>query len=78
MIRAMSSDELESEALKLDPENRARLAEKLLASLDDLSEDENARLWAEEAGRRNAAWDHAAGDGQTADEIFREVRARLE
>jgi hypothetical protein len=73
----MSIDELESEALKLEPKSRARLAEKLLASLDDLSEEENARLWAEEASRRNAAWDEAAGDGQPADEVFREVRARL-
>lgn len=74
----MSIDELESEALKLDPQSRARLAEKLLASLDELSEEENARLWAEEAARRNAAWDQAAGDGEPADDVFREARARME
>ena len=49
----MSVDELEAEALKLDPQNRARLAEKLLASLEDLSEEETALLWAEEAARRD-------------------------
>lgn len=74
----MSIDELEDEALKLDPKSRARLAEKLLASLDDLSEEENARLWAEEAARRNASWDETAGDGEPADKVFREARARLE
>lgn len=74
----MSIDELESEALKLDPEGRARLAERLLASLDDLSEEENARLWADEAARRNAAWDQTAGDGEPADKVFREARTRLE
>lgn len=40
----MSIEELEAEALKLDPTNRARLAEKLLASPEDLWEEENARL----------------------------------
>lgn len=74
----MSIDELETEALKLDPKSRARLAEKLLASLDELSEDENAALWAEEAARRNARWNRDAGDGQEADEVFAEARARLE
>lgn len=73
----MSIDELESEVLKLDPKSRARLAEKLLASLDELSEEENARLWAEEAARRNAAWDQATGDGVPADKVLREARARL-
>jgi hypothetical protein len=74
----MSIDELETEALKLDPKSRARLAGKLLASFDDLSEDGNAALWAEEAARRNAAWDAAAGDGQDSDAVFGEARARLE
>lgn len=74
----MSIEELEDEALKLDPKNRARLAERLLASLDDLSETESARLWAEEAARRSAVWDRAAGDGQAATEVFREARAHVE
>jgi hypothetical protein len=33
--------ELEAEALKLDPKSRARLAERLLDSLEELSEQEN-------------------------------------
>jgi len=74
----MSIDELETEALRLDPKSRARLAEKLLASLDELSEAENTALWAEEAERRNTAWDSAADSGQDAEEVFREARARLE
>ncbi len=74
----MSIDELETEVLKLDPKSRARLAGKLLASLDELSEDENAALCAEEAARRNAAWDPAAGDGRDSEEVFGEARAHLE
>lgn len=39
-------------ALSLDVQERAALAERLLASLDELSEEEAQRLWAEEAQRR--------------------------
>jgi hypothetical protein len=53
---AMSIDELEVEVLKLDPASRARVAERLLDSLESLSEEENARLWAEEAARRDQTW----------------------
>lgn len=74
----MSIDELEAEALKLDPTKRARLAEKLLASLEDLSEAENGRLWAEEAARRDAEWDRSAEMGRPAEAVFRDTRARLE
>ena len=51
----MSNEELELEALKLAPQERTRLAEKLLESLENLSDDENARLWAEETERRDRA-----------------------
>ena len=34
-----------------------RKADKLLESLENLSEDENAKLWADEAKRRDQAWD---------------------
>ena len=39
-------------ALSLDVEDRASLAQRLLASLDALSEDEVERLWGAEAQRR--------------------------
>ena len=39
-------------ALSLDLDDRAALAERLLASLDELDEEEAERLWAEEAQRR--------------------------
>ncbi|MGH9341979.1 MAG: addiction module protein [Acidobacteriota bacterium] len=39
-------------ALRLDVRDRAALAERLLASLEELSEEEAERLWAEEAQRR--------------------------
>ncbi len=73
----MSIDELEAEVLKLEPPERARLAERLLASLEGLSEDENTRLWAEEAARRDAEWDRTVTTGRPAEEVFRDTRARL-
>jgi putative addiction module component len=73
----MSSDELEIEALKLAPRDRARLAERLLQSLETLSDEENARLWAEEAERRDRAWDADPSIGRPAGDMFRGARARL-
>ncbi len=73
----MSTEELEVEALKLTPQERARLAEKLLESLENLSDAENARLWAEEAQRRDEAWDANPATARPAAEVFRDARARL-
>jgi hypothetical protein len=73
----MSIDELEAEALKLAPAARARLAEKLLESLETLSEEENARLWAEEAQRRDEAWEASGSPGHEAADVFRDARAQL-
>lgn len=73
----MTINEIEEEALKLDPKARARLAEKLLQSLEQLSDEENARLWAEEAARRDADWDATGGKGRSAADVLREARAKL-
>ena len=73
----MSVDELEAEALKLAPGARARLAEKLLESLEALSDEENARLWAEEALRRDEAWDASGTLGHASADVFRDARSRL-
>ena len=73
----MSLKELEAEVLKLDPKARARLAGKLLESLENLSEEENTRLWAEEAQRRDAEMDMNSGSSCSATEVFREARAKL-
>jgi hypothetical protein len=73
----MSIDEIEAEALKLDPQARARLARKLLESLEGLSEEENERLWAEEADRRDADWDSTPGTARPAADVLRDARAKL-
>jgi hypothetical protein len=73
----MEIDELEAEALRLDPKSRARLAGRLLESLDDLSPDEKTRIWAEEAQRRAAALDSGLLPARSADKVFDDSRARL-
>lgn len=71
----MSTEEVESEALKLSPKDRARLAERLLQSLEDLTDEENTRLWAEEAERRGAAWDETVA--RPAADVLRDARSSL-
>jgi len=73
----MSLEEIEAEALKLDSKSRAHLAGKLLESLESLSPEENARLWAEEAQRRDAEMDANVEESCPADGVFRDARAKL-
>jgi predicted nucleic acid-binding protein len=73
----MKLEELEAAALKLDPKGRARLAERLLESLESLSPEENARIWAEEAQRRAAALESGELSTRPADDVFREARGRI-
>jgi hypothetical protein len=73
----MSVEELESKPLKLNSSSRARLAEKLLRSLEDLSEAENERFWAEEALRRHEEIDTGAVKARPGKEVFRDARSRL-
>ena len=76
-MTAMSVEEVEAQALQLDPKDRARLAEKLLASLETLSGEENDRLWAEEAERRDADWESAPDTGRPAADVLKDARAKL-
>jgi putative addiction module component (TIGR02574 family) len=49
---AMNDEQLDAEIMKLDLDARARLAEKLILSLDVPSDEENLHLWVVEAERR--------------------------
>ena len=73
------ADRLLDEALKLTPNERARIAAKLLSSLDDEDEDVKA-AWAAEIARRAADADadpEDEEDWRTAlDDIRREVLSR--
>jgi len=48
----MSTEQIVAAALKLDHKSRARIARRLLESLDELSEAEAEALWLDEAERR--------------------------
>ena len=73
----MTNEQVESEALKLNPQARAELAEKLLRSLEELSEEEIKRLWAEEALRRDAELDAGKASMRGAEDVFKDARARI-
>jgi hypothetical protein len=73
----MRIDDLEAEVLKLDPKGRARLAERLLKSLDNLAPDEIDHIWAEEAQRRGDAQDAGTLSARPAADVFRDARARI-
>ena len=76
-MRSMGIEELEAAALKLEPKARPRLAGRLLDSLEDLSPEENARVWAEEAQRRADALDAGSLTSRSAEDVFRDAQARL-
>lgn len=76
-MAVMTIENLEAEMMKLDSKERARLAGRLLESLDTLSPEENARLWAEEAEARSAALDAGLLASRPADVAIREARSKL-
>ena len=73
----MTIEQVESEALKLNPKARAELAEKLLKSLEELSEEQIMQLWAEEAVRRDAELDSGTAAMRDAEDVFKDARARI-
>jgi len=73
----MTLEEVEVEALKLSPNFRAKLAEKLLHSLEAIPDEEIERLWAEEALRRQDELERGEGAARPAGDVLRDARARL-
>jgi putative addiction module component (TIGR02574 family) len=70
-------DEVLMKALALDVQDRARLAESLLASLDELSEEELERLWVEEAERRLKEYRAGRAKTVSAEEAHRRAQRSL-
>lgn len=70
-------DELSQRARELAPEDRARLAEELLASLEVPSEPEVDAAWDEELCRRIAEVESGTVQLAPADEVFARVRRAL-
>lgn len=61
------------QALRLELRDRAKLTEKLLASLDGLSEAEIEQLWLDEAARRLEDYRAGRSEGIPAGDVFREA-----
>jgi hypothetical protein len=79
MAAGMDKDlhELESQLLQLEPQARAALAKTLLASLEDLTDEEYDQLWAEEAEARYADFLAGRTSAVDGDEVLARARARL-
>ena len=73
----MDSKSIAQEALSLSLEDRAQLAQKLLLSLDILSEKERDEVWLTEANRRARELDRGEVQPVSADEVRQKVRALL-
>lgn len=69
-------DEIEAEALRLPEEDRAQLFSSLLQSFETAPQDRDAaRVWAEEAARRDRVMESGEEPGVPAEEVFRKLRA---
>lgn len=71
----MSVQEIEAEVMKLSRSERARLAQRILASLD--VDDEIEAAWAKETARRWEEMETGAVEAIPAADVFAQARARL-
>jgi hypothetical protein len=68
-------EDIEAAALQLAASDRAHLAERLLASLEE--DDQVLAAWVEEAERRADAFDRGEMETVDADEALTRARARI-
>lgn len=68
---------VEIDALNLPVSQRAVLVQHLLASLDDVDEQENELLWLEEAQRRFKAYKNGTISSRDAFEAIADMRGQL-
>ncbi len=73
----MTVADLETKILELAPQERARLAQRILESLEVLSEAEIEALWLQEAERRDRALDEDPSRAIPGEDVMREARALL-
>jgi putative addiction module component (TIGR02574 family) len=73
----MTAADLEAKVLELTPKERARLAQRILESLEALSESEIEALWLQEADRRDQELDADPSRAIPGDDVLGEARALL-
>ena len=71
----MSTEKIERELLRLPASERARLAERLIASLDEDAEVD--RAWVEEVRRRDESLDSGAVQALPLEDSLRDLRDQL-
>jgi len=69
--------DLEAKALELPPEERARLAERLIASLDPETDPQAGELWLQEAERRLAEIESGSASGLQGEHVIEKARSTL-
>ena len=74
---AMNDEQLEAEIMKLSLDARARLAGKLILSMDAPSDEENLRFWVAEAERRLRDLREGKAKEIPAEEVFRRARQAI-
>ena len=73
----ISAREIESRALELPPKERARLAQRLIASLDPESDRDAEQAWLKEAERRLDKLECGKVAGIPAEQVFENARSTL-
>ena len=73
----MNLKQIENEALHLAEDERAELEQKILLSLESLSQDEIKNDWLKEASRRARDLDEGSVEPIPADEVRRKAQALL-
>jgi len=73
----MNLETIRNEALLLPPQERAKLAEQLLSSLDELTEVEIEQLWFQEAVQRAEEMDKGHAQRIPADVVYQEALSLL-
>ena len=74
---AKPTRELESKALKLSPRERARLAQRLISSLEREVDTDAEKLWRQEAERRLGEIKSGKVAGIPAEKVIRKARSSL-
>jgi len=69
--------EIESKALRLSRRERARLAQRLISSLDPEVDAEVEKLWLQEAERRLGELKSGKAAGIPAEKVIRKARSTL-
>lgn len=71
------ASKLEAQALKLPAEQRARLAERLISSLDQVTDADSEQLWVREAERRLDEIESNQVEPVPADRVIEKARSSL-